>query len=74
MVDDPQQLALVAGIISLAHSLKLTVIAEGIETTRHRDLLAELGCPFGQGYLYSSPVGATDALTWMTDSDALAVA
>jgi EAL domain-containing protein (putative c-di-GMP-specific phosphodiesterase class I) len=74
MVDDTQQLALVAGIISLARSLNLTVIAEGIETGRHRDLLAELGCPYGQGYLFSSPIDATDALTWMTGPDALAVA
>jgi diguanylate cyclase (GGDEF)-like protein/PAS domain S-box-containing protein len=74
MVDDTQQLALVAGIISLARSLNLTVIAEGIETGRHRDVLGELGCPYGQGYLFSSPIDATDALTWMTGPDALAVA
>jgi EAL domain-containing protein (putative c-di-GMP-specific phosphodiesterase class I) len=73
MVSDPEQHALVAGIISLAHTLNLTVIAEGIETERHRDTLAELGCPLGQGYLYASPVGPTEALTWLNDPQSIAV-
>ncbi|HEU4348008.1 MAG TPA: EAL domain-containing protein [Actinoplanes sp.] len=62
IVDDPQQATLVSGIVSLARSLNLTVIAEGIESRRHRAVLIGLGCPLGQGYLYSSPVGATEAL------------
>jgi diguanylate cyclase (GGDEF)-like protein len=73
MVSDPEQHALVAGIISLAHTLNLTVIAEGIETERHRDALAELGCPLGQGYLYASPVGPTEALTWLNDPQSITV-
>jgi diguanylate cyclase (GGDEF)-like protein/PAS domain S-box-containing protein len=72
MVDSPQQLALVSGIVGLAQTLNLTVVAEGIETVRHRDLLARLGCPLGQGYLFSRPVTATEALTWMKDPAALA--
>ncbi|MCO8270817.1 EAL domain-containing protein [Actinoplanes sp. TRM 88003] len=67
VVDDPHQLALVAGLINLAQALGLTVIAEGIEDPAHRDLLARLGCPLGQGYLYSSPVDGTEALSQMTD-------
>jgi diguanylate cyclase (GGDEF)-like protein/PAS domain S-box-containing protein len=67
MVGSQQQLTLVSGIVSLAQNLDLTVIAEGIEDATHRDLLARMGCPFGQGYFYSSPVGATEALTWMTE-------
>jgi EAL domain-containing protein (putative c-di-GMP-specific phosphodiesterase class I) len=67
VVSDAQQHALVAGIISLAHTLNLTVIAEGIETGHHREALAGLGCPLGQGYFWSSPVGATEALTWLND-------
>ena len=72
IVDDPQQRTLVGGIVSLAHSLNLTVVAEGIESARHREVLAELGCPLGQGYLYSSPVDATAALTWMGEPAAVA--
>ncbi|MCY1140152.1 EAL domain-containing protein [Actinoplanes sp. Pm04-4] len=67
VVDDPHQLALVAGLINLAQALGLTVIAEGIEDPAHRDLLARLGCPLGQGYLYSSPVDGTEALSQITD-------
>ncbi|WP_433368178.1 EAL domain-containing protein [Actinoplanes sp. CA-142083] len=66
MVDSPQQLALVTGIVGLAQTLGLTVIAEGIESPVHRDLLARLGCPFGQGYLWSSPVDGTEALAQMS--------
>jgi EAL domain-containing protein (putative c-di-GMP-specific phosphodiesterase class I) len=66
MVDSPQQLALVTGIVGLAQTLGLTVIAEGIESPIHRDLLARLGCPFGQGYLWSSPVDGTEALAQLT--------
>ncbi|GIM94142.1 hypothetical protein Ato02nite_059350 [Paractinoplanes toevensis] len=67
-VDDMvNQTALVAGIINLAGSLGLAVIAEGIESRVHRDLLAELGCPLGQGYLWSSPVDGTEALSQMTN-------
>ncbi len=72
MVDSPQQLALVSGIVSLAQTLNLTVVAEGIETIDHRDLLARLGCPLGQGYLFSRPVSATEALTWMKNPQAIA--
>ena len=72
MVADAQQHALVSGIISLAHTLNLTVVAEGIESDRHRETLARLGCPLGQGYFYSSPVGPTEALTWLTSPRALA--
>jgi diguanylate cyclase (GGDEF)-like protein/PAS domain S-box-containing protein len=67
MVDGPQQLALVAGIVNLAHSLDLTVIAEGIETSAHRDLLARVGCRLGQGYFWSSPVDGTEALSQVTE-------
>ncbi|MFC7276074.1 putative bifunctional diguanylate cyclase/phosphodiesterase [Paractinoplanes rhizophilus] len=66
MVDSPQQLALVTGIVGLAQTLGLTVIAEGIESPVHRDLLARLGCPLGQGYLWSSPVDGTEALAQMS--------
>ena len=69
MVQSEQQLALVTGIISLAQSLGLTVIAEGIESAVHRDLLARLGCPYGQGYLWSAPVDGTEALAQMANGE-----
>jgi len=45
-------------ILTLAHQLKLKVIAEGIETAKQFDHLRELGCEFGQGYFFSKPLDA----------------
>lgn len=43
-------------IIMMAHGLGMKVIAEGIETDEQRQLLTEIGCDFGQGYLFSKPL------------------
>ncbi len=56
-----QRLALVEGIIRIARTLELDVIAEGIETEVQRDLLVSMGCQFGQGYLLAMPVEADEA-------------
>ncbi len=47
---------LTEGIIRMAHSLRLEVVAEGVETTAQRNILIDLGCDFLQGYLISKPV------------------
>ncbi|GIF74543.1 EAL domain-containing protein [Asanoa siamensis] len=60
-----QQRALVDGIVRLAHTLGLEVVAEGIETTDERDLLRRIGCPYGQGFLFSRPMPLPDALRWL---------
>ena len=60
-----QQRALVDGIVRLAHTLGLEVVAEGIETAAERDLLARIGCPYGQGYLFSRPMELDRALLWL---------
>ena len=52
---------LIAGILQIAASLDMDVVAEGIEQTSERDLLAELGCRLRQGYLYSRPIGLAQA-------------
>jgi EAL domain-containing protein (putative c-di-GMP-specific phosphodiesterase class I) len=51
----------VEGIIKLSKPLQVDVIAEGIETETERELLAAMGCQFGQGYLLSVPVDAPAA-------------
>ncbi|MFF9238939.1 aminotransferase class I/II-fold pyridoxal phosphate-dependent enzyme [Streptomyces sp. NPDC014801] len=53
---DPRQVALVEGIVRIADTLGLTVIAEGIEHAAQRELLADMGCRFGQGYLFARPM------------------
>jgi EAL domain-containing protein (putative c-di-GMP-specific phosphodiesterase class I)/GGDEF domain-containing protein len=52
---------MITGILQVAASLDADVVAEGIERTSERDLLAKLGCRLGQGYLYSRPVGLAQA-------------
>ncbi|MFE1362760.1 putative bifunctional diguanylate cyclase/phosphodiesterase [Streptomyces anulatus] len=55
---DRQQVALVEGIVHIADTLGLQVIAEGIEDAGQRDLLACMGCRYGQGFLYARPMTA----------------
>jgi diguanylate cyclase (GGDEF)-like protein/PAS domain S-box-containing protein len=56
MTTGPEGLALVSTIIKLAHSLKLNVVAEGVETEEQSHLLRLLDCDEMQGYLFSKPV------------------
>lgn len=56
MTAGAEGLALVSTIISLAHALKLKVVAEGVETEEQSRLLCLLGCDEMQGYLFSKPV------------------
>ena len=58
-----QRLALAEGIVQLARTLQLEVIAEGIETEVQRDLLTSMGCQFGQGYVLAMPMPASEAET-----------
>jgi EAL domain-containing protein (putative c-di-GMP-specific phosphodiesterase class I) len=57
---DPDDSAITAAIISLAQSLKLDVIAEGVETEAQRAFLLERGCHLMQGYLFSRPLPPED--------------
>jgi EAL domain-containing protein (putative c-di-GMP-specific phosphodiesterase class I) len=56
-----QQLDLVRGIIQLADTLALEVVAEGVETAEEHYLLADAGCALGQGYLFARPLTEEDA-------------
>jgi diguanylate cyclase (GGDEF)-like protein len=57
---DSNDTALVAAIISMANSLRLKVLAEGVETNEQRCFLQSHGCPSGQGFYYSAPVSAEE--------------
>jgi diguanylate cyclase (GGDEF)-like protein/PAS domain S-box-containing protein len=57
---DPQATAIVRGVVSLAHSLGLTVVAEGIETETQLEHLRQVECDWGQGFLFARPQTADD--------------
>ncbi len=56
VTEDAQKAKIVAGIISLAESLELSVTAEGIETEDTYKMLANLNCDLGQGFLFERPL------------------
>ncbi|MGB7266164.1 MAG: EAL domain-containing protein [Terracidiphilus sp.] len=58
MTEGDQPLQIVRTIVELARVLGMDVVAEGIETREQYDLLRQLGCRFGQGFLFSRPVPA----------------
>jgi diguanylate cyclase (GGDEF)-like protein/PAS domain S-box-containing protein len=60
MVQEPDSMTIVSTIISLAHSLHLIVIAEGVETEEQKKFLALLKCDEIQGYLLSRPIPVND--------------
>ena len=69
LVHNPGDASIVAAIISLAKSLGLRVVAEGVENVEQRDYLRSLRCDEYQGYLFSRPIiaGEMQALL-MTDA------
>jgi len=60
MTEDRSDAAIARSVITLGHSLGLTVIAEGVETEDHLRLLGEYGCDEYQGYLFSRPKPAVE--------------
>ncbi|MDB5650230.1 MAG: hypothetical protein JWL62_1750 [Hyphomicrobiales bacterium] len=52
----PEDVAIVSAVVALGINLGLDVVAEGIETRGQAKYLSEMGCDFGQGYLFSRPV------------------
>ena len=60
IVSRPEDASIVRAIVFLAHSLRLKVVAEGVETNAQLDFLKTAGCDEYQGYHFSRPLPATD--------------
>ena len=64
MLDDPDDMAILQGVIGLAASFKRLVIAEGVETVGHGTLLLQLGCDLAQGYGIARPMPGDNLPAW----------
>jgi diguanylate cyclase (GGDEF)-like protein len=56
----PKNIEIIRAIVALGRGLAIEVIAEGIETAEQHDLMRELGCGFGQGFLFARPKVGSD--------------
>ena len=64
MLEDPNDFAIVVGVVGLAKAFYRQVIAEGVETSEHGESLLALGCTLAQGYGIARPMSAQDFLVW----------
>jgi len=69
MTDNQENAEIVRTIVTLARSLEMDVVAEGVETAEQLRQLRDLECDFGQGYLFSRPVAAEAVLELMRQAD-----
>ena len=65
--DDADDLAIVTAVITMGHSLGLTVVAEGIETEEQLAVLRSRGCDLGQGFLFSPALPAAELPRWLDE-------
>ncbi len=65
MLHDPDDLAILEGVIGLGIAFRRNVIAEGVETLEHGKMLLQLGCEWAQGYGISYPMPASNLPEWI---------
>ena len=65
MLDDPEDLAILDGVLGLAAAFYRQAIAEGVESIEHGQLLLQLGCELGQGYAIARPMPAERLPDWV---------
>jgi EAL domain-containing protein (putative c-di-GMP-specific phosphodiesterase class I) len=66
--------AIATAIIAMAHSLDLTVVAEGVETAEQVAFLRRAGCDVAQGYFFARPMSAADLTRLLREKRTMAVA
>ncbi len=67
MLDDPDDLSILTGVLSLALAFRREVIAEGVETAAHGAMLLQLGCDLAQGFGIARPMPAGELPNWMVN-------
>ncbi len=65
MLEDPEDLAILEGVLGMAAAFRRQVIAEGVETEEHGRLLVQLGCDLAQGYAIARPMEADSLPEWL---------
>lgn len=64
MLDDPEDLAILEGVVGLATAFRRRLIAEGVETVAHGEILLCMGCELAQGYAIARPMPAREVMRW----------
>jgi len=70
MIEDPDDLAILEGVLGLATAFRRQVIAEGVETLEQGEMLLRLGCEWAQGYAIARPMPAHEFEAWASVWDA----
>ncbi len=65
MLNDFDDLSIVEGVLALASAFNLEVIAEGMETKQHGEILLQLGCDIAQGFAIAKPMPAAEIPDWI---------
>ncbi len=65
IVEDPDDLSIAHAVVSMGHSLRLTVIAEGVENQEVARLLRDMACDEVQGYFFARPMPAAQIPDWL---------
>ena len=64
MLDDPEDLTILEGVLVLANAFRCQAVAEGVETVDHGLMLLQLGCPVAQGYGIARPMPGSELPRW----------
>jgi diguanylate cyclase (GGDEF)-like protein len=67
MLDDPDDLAILEGILGLTLAFRRYALAEGVETEAHGQMLLRMNCPLAQGYAIARPMPAESLPAWLGD-------
>jgi EAL domain-containing protein (putative c-di-GMP-specific phosphodiesterase class I) len=64
---------MVRAIVGLSNVIPMNIVGEGIETSEQNEFLRNLGCHFGQGYLYARPIPEADLVDFLAKSNSSSV-